>query len=150
MIRSLTDPEEMVPPGVGLAVAVVAVSTGAILVRLSDAPATVAAFYRVLFTTLPLVPVALWRYRSDFGRIGRRDLLFATLSGVALAVHFAAWFESLTWTSVAASVTIVQSQPLFVAVGAAILLEERVTGGTVAGILVAVAGIVIMSAPALL
>jgi len=145
MIRSLTDPEEMVPPGVGLAVAVVAVSTGAILVRLSDAPATVAAFYRVLFTTLPLVPVALWRYRSDFGRIGRRDLLFATLSGVALAIHFASWFESLTWTSVAASVTIVQSQPLFVALGAWLLLDERLSVRIVAGILLAVVGMVTMA-----
>src|SRR6056297_2110176 len=145
MIRSLTDPEEMVPPGVGLAVAVVAVSTGAILVRLSDAPATVAAFYRVLFTTLPLVPVALWRYRSDFGRIGRRDLLFATLSGVALAIHFAAWFESLAWTSVAASVTLVQSQPLFVALGAWLLLEERLSRRVVAGIVVAVAGMATMT-----
>src|SRR6056297_1349395 len=145
MIRSLTDPEEMVPPGVGLAVAVVAVSTGAILVRLSDAPATVAAFYRVLFTTLPLVPVALWRYRSDFGHIGRRDLLFATLSGVALAIHFASWFESLTWTSVAASVTIVQSQPLFVALGAWLLLDERLSVRIVAGILLAVAGMVTMA-----
>src|SRR6056297_2940228 len=145
MIRSLTDPEEMVPPGVGLAVAVVAVSTGAILVRLSDAPSTVAAFYRVLFTTLPLAVVAGWRYRSDFSRINRRDLGFATLSGIALAVHFAAWFESLTWTSVAASVTLVQSQPLFVALGAWLLLDERLSLRIIGGILVAVAGMVTMA-----
>ncbi|WP_276252196.1 DMT family transporter [Haloarcula rara] len=137
--------DESVPPGVGLAVAVVAVSTGAILVRFSEAPSTVAAFYRVLFTTLPLAVVALWRYRSEFGRIGRRDLLFATLSGVALAVHFAAWFESLTWTSVAASVTLVQSQPLFVALGAWLLLDERLGLRIVGGILVAVAGMVVMA-----
>jgi len=140
-----TTVEEGVPPGVGLAVAVVAVSTGAILVRLSDAPSTVAAFYRVLFTTLPLVPLALWRYRADFSRIGRRDLLFASLAGIALAVHFAAWFESLAWTSVAASVTLVQSQPLFVAVGAWLLLKERPSLRIVVGILVAVTGMVAMA-----
>ncbi len=133
------------PPEVGLGVAIVAISTGAILVRLSNAPATVAAFYRVLFTTLPLVPLALWRYRSDFGRIGGRDLVFAALSGVALAVHFASWFESLAWTSVAASVTIVQSQPLFVALGAWLLLDERLSRRTVAGILVAIVGMVTMA-----
>ncbi|MBX0303551.1 DMT family transporter [Haloarcula salinisoli] len=137
--------DKSVPPGVGLAVAVVAVSTGAILVRLSDAPSTVAAFYRVLFTTLPLAVIAIWRYRSEFGHIGRRDLLFATLSGVALAVHFAAWFESLSWTSVAASVTLVQSQPLFVALGAWLLLDERLSLRIVGGILVAVAGMVTMA-----
>ena len=106
-----------VPPLAALGVAILAISTGAILVRLSDAPSAVAAFYRVLFTTLPLLPVAVWRYRSAFRRLDGRDLLGATLAGLALAVHFAAWFESLEWTSVAASVTLVQSQPLFVAVG---------------------------------
>ncbi len=134
-----------VPPVGALAVAIVAISTGAILVRLSDAPSATAAFYRVLFTTLPLLPVAVWRYRDDFRRIGRRDLLFATLSGLALALHFAAWFESLEWTSVAASVTLVQSQPLFVAAGAWLLLRERLTGRMVLGIVVAVAGVATMS-----
>ncbi|GAA0505192.1 DMT family transporter [Halorubrum aquaticum] len=129
----------------GLVTAVLAVSTGAILVRWSDAPSSVAAFYRVLFTTLPLLPVAAWRYRDQFGRIDRRDLGFATLSGVALALHFASWFESLEWTSVAASVTLVQAQPVFVALGAWLLLRERVTRRIAVGIGVAVGGIVAMS-----
>ena len=145
MTELLATLDEDVPPSVGLAVAIVAISTGAILVRLSSAPSAVAAFYRVLFTTLPLLPVAWWRYRDEFGRIGRRDLLFATLSGVALAVHFAAWFESLAWTSVAASVTLVQSQPLFVALGAWLLLDERLTRRIVGGILLAIAGMVTMA-----
>ncbi len=134
-----------VAPLAGLGVAVLAISTGAILVRVSEAPSSVAAFYRVLFTTLPLLPVALWRYREEFRRITPRDLGFATLSGVALAIHFAAWFESLSWTSVAASVTIVQAQPVFVAAGAWLLLQETVTRRMVVGIAVAVCGVVVMS-----
>ncbi len=134
-----------IAPYVGLAVSICAISTGAILVRLSSAPSAVAAMYRVLFTTLPLLPVALLRYRQQFRAMDRRDLLFAGLSGLALAVHFASWFESLAWTSVAASVTLVQSQPIFVAVGAWALLSERVTRRVTIGILVAVAGIVTMS-----
>jgi len=132
-------------PFVGLCVAIVAISTGAILVRASEAPSTVAAFYRVCFTTLPLLPIALSRYEDDFRQLDRTDLVFAALSGVALAFHFAAWFESLAWTSVAASVTLVQSQPLFVALGAWLLLRERITGRMVLGILVAVAGMAAMS-----
>ena len=134
-----------VSPALGLATAVLAVSTGAILVRWSGAPSTVAAFYRVLFTTLPLLPVAAWRYADHFRRITRRDVVFAVLSGVALAFHFAAWFESLNWTSVAASVTLVQAQPVFVAAGAWLLLRERVTRRTVVGIAVAVLGMATMS-----
>ncbi len=122
-----------------------AVSTGAILVRWSDAPSSVAAFYRVLFTTLPLLPIAVWRYRDQFRRIERRDIVFATLSGVALALHFATWFESLNWTSVAASVTLVQAQPVFVVLGAWLLLRERVTRRMAVGIAVAVGGMATMS-----
>jgi drug/metabolite transporter (DMT)-like permease len=132
-------------PYLALAVAIPAISTGAILVRLSSAPSSVAAGYRVLFTTLPLLPFALLRYREQFRAIGRRELVFACCSGLALAVHFAAWFESLSWTSVAASVTLVQSQPIFVAVGAWALLSERVTRRVAGGILVAIVGMVTMS-----
>lgn len=137
--------DDQVLPYIGLGVAICAISTGAILVRLSNAPSAVAAFYRVLFTTLPLIPVAVWKYREEFKAVGRRDLVFAFLSGIALALHFATWFESLEWTSVAASVTLVQSQPIFVAIGAWALLSERVTRRVTAGIIVAVVGMIGMS-----
>jgi drug/metabolite transporter (DMT)-like permease len=138
--------EARTPPAVGLAVAVVAVSTSAILVRWSDAPSVVLAFYRVLLTTLLVVPFAFTRYRGEFSAFERRDALAAALTGAALAVHFAAYFESLAWTSVAASVTLVQSQPLFVAVGAAAFLRERIGARKAVGIGIAIAGMIAMSA----
>jgi drug/metabolite transporter (DMT)-like permease len=135
-----------VQPMAALAVAVLAVSTSAILVRWSGAPSVVKAFYRVLFTTLLLAPLAATRHGTALDSLGRRDALAAGAAGVALAIHFAAWFQSVVWTSVAASVTLVQAQPLFVAVGAAALLDERLTGRKLAGIGVALAGMVAMSA----
>ncbi|WP_018257908.1 DMT family transporter [Halomicrobium katesii] len=132
-------------PRLALAVAVVAISTSAILIRWSTAPPVVAAFYRVLLTTALLAPVLLARHADAVGDLSGRHLLAAGLTGVALAAHFAAWFESLSWTSVAASVTLVQSQPIFVVTGAWLLLNERVTGRTVLGVVVAIAGIVVMS-----
>jgi drug/metabolite transporter (DMT)-like permease len=137
--------EERVPPLAALAVAVLAVSTSAILVRWSSAPSLVKAVYRVLFTTALLLPFAFGRYRHQFARLTPRDLLVAGVSGAALAVHFASWFESLNHTTVAASVTLVQAQPLFVAVGAWALLNERVAGRTVLGIGVALVGMLAMS-----
>lgn len=135
----------VVPPLAALALAVVAVSTSAILIRWSSAPSSVAAFYRVLFTTLLLAPVAVVRYREAFTRLSTRDWLVAASSGLALAAHFAAWFESLEWTSVAASVTLVQTQPVFVALGAAWLLEERLHRRIVLGIGVVLLGSVLLS-----
>ncbi len=134
-----------VTPLAALGLAVFAASTSAILVRWSHAPSSVAAFYRVLFTTALVAPIALFSYREEFARLGARDLIGAGVAGVALAVHFAAWFESLNYTSVAASVTLVQTQPLFVAIGAALFLHERVTRRTVVGIVVAIGGAGLMS-----
>ncbi|ADJ15012.1 DMT family transporter [Halalkalicoccus jeotgali] len=139
-----------VPPPVALAVSILALSTSAILVRWSEAPSVVVAFYRVLFTLLLLAPVALVRHRADFRALSVRDAGVAAVTGVALAIHFAAWFESLNWTSVAASVTLVQTQPVFVAIGAYLLLDERVTVRTVGGITLALAGAAVMSVSDLL
>nr|WP_246974990.1 DMT family transporter [Natribaculum luteum] len=134
-----------VTPAIALAFAVFAASTSAILVRWSAAPSSVAAFYRVLFTTLLVAPIAIVRHREEFGRLSSRDLGFAVVAGVALAVHFAAWFESLNHTSVAASVTLVQTQPIFVAMGAGLVLGERVSRETIVGIAVAIVGAAAMS-----
>ncbi|ELY88199.1 hypothetical protein C483_15841 [Natrialba hulunbeirensis JCM 10989] len=134
-----------VTPYAALAFAIFAASTSAILVRWSHAPSSVAAFYRVLFTTVIVAPIALYWYRDEFGRLSRNDLGFAIIAGIALAVHFAAWFESLNHTSVAASVTLVQTQPIFVAIGAALVLGERVNRETVIGIVIAMIGAAAMS-----
>jgi drug/metabolite transporter (DMT)-like permease len=139
--------EARTPPHAALAIAIIAVSTSAILVRWSEAPNLVKAFYRVLFTTLLLSPLAIGRYRDSFARLTRTDYLTSGVIGIALAVHFAAWFESLDWTSVAASVTLVQSQPIFVAIGAAAFLDERIRRLTVIGILVALVGMTVMTLP---
>ncbi|WP_410764414.1 DMT family transporter [Haloferax sp. DFSO60] len=138
-------PSPSISPYTALSVAVLAVSTSAILVRWSTAPSLIKAFYRVVFTVALLAPVAFTRYRDEFSLISRRDLVFATGAGVALAAHFASWFESLNHTTVAASVTLVQAQPLFVVVGAWALLDERVNRRIVVGIAIALGGMVVMS-----
>jgi drug/metabolite transporter (DMT)-like permease len=137
--------ERAVPPLAWLVVAILAVSTSAILIRWSEAPPQVAAFYRVMFTILLLAPLTMARHPRTFDSFTRRDGVIATLVGLALAAHFAAWFESLSWTTVAASVTLVQAQPVFVAVGAWAVLDEQVTRRMTLGILIAVVGGVVLS-----
>jgi drug/metabolite transporter (DMT)-like permease len=132
-----------------LAVAVVAVSTSAILIRISDAPKGPMAFWRVVLTWLLLAPLA-YRGRAEFAKLRGHDLLSALLAGLALAAHFAAWFESVDRTTVAASVTLVTTQPAFVAVAAALLLGESLSRKTALGIGVALAGSALMSLEGLL
>jgi drug/metabolite transporter (DMT)-like permease len=107
------------------------------------------AFWRVAFTWLLLAPLAL-RSRADFGELRGRDLLSALLAGAALAAHFASWFESVDRTTVAASVTLVTTQPAFVAVGAALLLDESLPRRVALGIAIALAGSGLMSLDGLL
>lgn len=131
--------DPVVQPLLALGVAVLAISTSAILVRWSDAPNVVKALYRVSFTVGALVPLTV-RERASIGRIRRRDGVVAVAAGVALAAHFVLWFRSLDHTTVAASVTLVQAQPAFVAVGAWLLLGERVSRRGALGIVIALVG----------
>lgn len=112
--------------GGGIATAVVAVSTAAILIRLSDAPTLVIAFYRLAIATVLIAPFALLsgKRRAALAKLSRRDWLGLSLVGVVLAVHFGAWIESLSLTTVAASVVLVTLHPVFVGIASDRLFDE--------------------------
>lgn len=128
-----------------LTLAILVSSTSAILVKLSDAPSMIKVVYRLFFTVLFLGPITLWWYRDHLRKISNRDLTVAMITGMALGVHYTLWFESLEWTTVAASVTLAQTQTIFVALGAHWLLNERLNRGTVLGVIVGFSGVAIMS-----
>jgi len=121
------------------AIGIVAVSFGAILVRLTgDTPPLAIAAWRLALTAIVLAPLAL--ARGTIRGIPRRDLLWSMGSGVALALHFALWIASLRYTSVASSVLFVTTHPIFVGLGAHFVLKERVSRGLTIGIALAVLG----------
>ena len=66
-------------------------------------------------------------------------------SGVALGAHFGFWISSLDYTSVAASVVLVSTQPVFVAVLAYLLFGESTTPLSFLGILIALAGTAVIA-----
>ena len=106
---------------------VMAVSTGAILVKLCDLdPLTVGA-YR-LSLALPLFWLAAERVDPGWrGRVKRGQLGLLALSGVMLGLHFATWVASLSYTSVTSSVVLVTTNPIFVGIGSVLLLKEKVS-----------------------
>ena len=90
-------------------------SSSAIFGRLSAAPPSVTAFYRLLFATCALLPALLFS-RSGVAQLrsaSRKQLCAGVLAGVFLAVHYIMWFESIHWTTVSSSTTIAGLQPLF-------------------------------------
>ncbi|MDF1553568.1 MAG: DMT family transporter [Deferrisomatales bacterium] len=116
---------------------VLAISTAAVLIRLCDAPSLVIAAYRLGIASLVVVPVELVRTR---GLPSRRDLGWCVLSGLFLSAHFAAWISSLAYTSVASSVVLVTTNPLFVGLFSWWVLREPPGRRTAAGIALGMVG----------
>lgn len=57
-----------------------------------------------------------------------------------LAVHFWSWITSLEYTSVASSTVLVTTNPLWVGLASFLLLRERIGTGTILGLLLSLAG----------
>jgi drug/metabolite transporter (DMT)-like permease len=128
-----------------LIVGVLSVSSAAVIIRLAEAPAMVIAAYRLTLAAIVLLPIALSRGFSSFKQVSGRDWLWISLSSLFLSLHFALWITSLNYTSIASSVVLVTSHPAFVAVVSYFLWGERFRRLTLAGIVVALLGVVLIN-----
>jgi drug/metabolite transporter (DMT)-like permease len=119
------------------------------LVRLSNADPLVIGAWRLAFSLIIVAAALLvtkeWR---DWKHLSFRDASFAVAAGVALALHFWAWNASIHLTTIAASVTLVNLQPVFIVAISALFLRERPSRHQLIGIVVAIAGAMIIAAPA--
>ncbi len=123
---------------------VAGVSFSAILVRWSTAPSLVLVFYRVLFASILLGPLA-WVHREEFRTLETREFWLSLISGAFLGVHFACYFEALRWTSIAAAVVLVDTEVLFVALASVLIFRKRLGGRAWLAVLLAFGGSVIVA-----
>lgn len=108
-----------------LALGVVAVSVAAPLIRAAQAPPLSIAAYRLLLAALPIAAFAALRRRTELSQLGRSDRRALLLAGLCLAAHFATWIASVKYVTVASSVALVTTSPLFVAAFALLFGGER-------------------------
>lgn len=130
-------------PYFGLGLGLIAVSMASLLIRFAQGagvPSLVIAAYRLSLASLVLAPFALWRHASELRGFTRRQWALVLTSGIFLGAHFAAWISSLAYTSVASSVVLVSSSPLWVALMAAFVLRERLSRVVLAGLVLTLAG----------
>jgi drug/metabolite transporter (DMT)-like permease len=130
------------PPTVALGLAIFAASTSSLFVRFAQeevASLTIAAL-RLTFASLFLAPFLLTRQRAELASYSRYMILLSLGSGALLAIHFATWISSLEFTSVASSVVLVQTSPLFVALMSALLLREKISRPVFIGLGLALLG----------
>ncbi|WP_407699383.1 DMT family transporter [Streptomyces alkaliphilus] len=129
-----------------LIVAVAGISLSGPLVAATAAPALAIAFWRNAMAVAGLTPLVLLRrrLRAEVAGMGRRNLLLTLAGGVALAAHFALWLPSLRMTSVASSVALVTTTPIWVQ----LLLRlrgRRPPAAVWAGSTVAFAGVLLLT-----
>ncbi len=133
-------PVNVSPKWLPLIPGVIAVSWAAIMIRACQAPATAIAFYRMFFSMLIILPLALTIYRKQFKEFSGKTLTITILAGFLLGWHFYFWVASLELTTISASVVLVTTQPVFVAIWARMLLKERIGARGIIAIILAIAG----------
>ncbi|NMB90629.1 MAG: DMT family transporter [Chloroflexi bacterium] len=125
---------------------ILAVSTASPLIRFAqqEAPSLVIAAWRMGLAALLLAPVHLTRNRGELVRLRKGQLALLFASGLFLALHFGTWITSLEYTTVASSVVLVTTAPLWVALFSPLVLGERLRPVVGVGLAVALAGGVVV------
>lgn len=124
---------------------VLGASLSSVFVRLSTAPSLILVLYRVGMATLLLTPIILIRNREELQRLNGREVGLCLASGAALGLHFATYFESLRFTSIAASVVLVDTEVLFVALISILLFRKKLGKQAWLAIFLALGGSVIIA-----
>jgi drug/metabolite transporter (DMT)-like permease len=130
---------------IGLPVAVLAVSTSGILIRLTAAPPLVTATYRLVWAAVILLAIAALTRRRELSALNRVQVGLLALSGILLGFHFALWTSSLFWTSVASAVLLTDTHPAFDALGARFFLAEATPPGVWLGIAATFVGTLVIA-----
>ncbi len=92
-------------------VVVVAISSSGPIIALSTAPVLAMALWRCIFGSIATLPFAV--RKGDLFNLSKVQLRNCYASGIALAIHFCLWIPSVRLTSVANSVALVATQPIW-------------------------------------
>ena len=129
-------------PMIMIVVGIMGISLSAIFVKYAQAPSTVTAAWRLLWTVVLMTPVVLGKgeVRRELFHLDRKTLILSALSGLFLAIHFVLWFESLKHTSVASSTAIVCTEVIWVCIGFCLLLKGRLSRKAMLAIAITLVG----------
>jgi len=126
-------------------VGVLSLASASILVKFcTDVPSVMIATYRLVLSSIFLI--FLFKLKGiRLSHVGKKELLLSILSGVVLAIHFLSWFASLKLTSVASSVVLVTTNPLFVGIFSILFLREKLQKEIIIGIILSIAGSIVLA-----
>ena len=122
-----------------LGIGVLALSFSAMFVRWADAPGPVTAFYRMLFSVLILFPFFLTRIKKNTS-VTSSVVWFPLLAGAFTAFDLALWTSSLSYTTAANATLLGNTAPLWVALGAWLILKQKLSSAFWRGLTITLAG----------
>lgn len=96
----------------------------AMLVRWANAPATITAFYRLLFASLILGPVYFLRSHKH-GKLQPADLLFPMLGGLFTALDFTFWNSAVLFTTASNATLLGNTAPVWVALVTILIFKKK-------------------------
>lgn len=129
---------------IALGIAVAAVSSSGPIIAACAAPALAIAFWRCFLGAAITAPLAWFRKAEVWRALTKRDLLGASLAGLFLGLHFAAWIPSLRYTSIAASTAIVATQVVWAAL-IAHAMGVKAPGKEWFGIAISLIGVIMLT-----
>lgn len=136
----------VIPPVTGLLVGILSVSTASLFIRFAqvEVPSIVIAAGRMTLATVFLAPFVLGRKSHVLQQIDKKTWLLLGLAGLFLGFHFATWITSLEYTTVASSVVLVTTAPLWVALLSPVFLKESINRWVFLGLVISLGGSVIV------
>lgn len=128
-----------------LFIGVLGISISAIFVRLSTRETGLnnigfslfLAASRLIISSLIMFP--LWQGISQ-AKFKPTAINYSLIAGTCLACHYVTWFLSLSYTTIAASTTIVTTNPIWVCLFSWIVFKEKPSRPTMLGIILALLG----------
>ncbi|MBW3590139.1 MAG: DMT family transporter [Actinobacteria bacterium] len=115
-----------------------------ILFRFADVSASTAAFFRC-FYALPFLALLAWREQRRFGPRPSRQRTLALAAGVLFAADLVFWHKSIEAVGAGLATVLGNTQVLFVALLAWLILRERPEARVVIAIPVMIVGLVLIS-----
>src|SRR5512134_2379350 len=127
------------PAYFALGIGILALSFSAMFVRWANAPGPVTAFYRLFFSLFLLLPFFAPRVKTN-PAVRSSFIVFPLLAGIFTACDLGLWTASLTYTTASNATLLGNTAPLWVALGAWLILKQKLTPAFWRGLVLALFG----------
>ena len=133
-----------------VSIGIISVSSAAIFIRLCQQEITDVTIGFSLFIAASRLLITIIILSPTYGKLRKINLknkaiFYSIGAGICLSFHFATWITSLNFTSVAASVSLVNTNPLWVALLSWWFFRQHISPKTIAGIIIAIVGSILIA-----